>query len=248
MLTLIDFGRYHNLSKEELQKDKELFLKKKRELANFTLDHNRDLSKYEGLEESQLDEIIKEKFSRIKYSIDVQCALGNFLYAIGLNENLLNDDEKKQILNMKLTYDNCKKFALNHYDKYIEKAKDECPSEIYICFEEKIFITYCITYRKAEINKNNFLYFIRDYYILDKYKECYGDYRNNSIFNKIRDKMIDLYPVLKDEFGRKNKTFDKFMSFFEVDNDYNYEFIKELLNNYEKKNKNKFIKLKKKED
>ena len=248
MLTLVDFGRYHNLSKEELQKDKELFLKKKTELANFTLDHNRDLSKYEGLEESQLDEIIKEKFSRIKYSIEVQCALGNFLYVIGLNENLLNDDEKKQILNMKLTYDNCKKFALNHYDKYIEKAKDECPSEIYICFEEKIFITYCITYRKAEINKNNFLYFIRDYYILDKYKECYGDYRNNSIFNKIRDKMIDLYPVLKDEFGRKNKTFDKFMSFFEVDNDYNNEFIKGLLNNYEKKNKNKYIKLKQKED
>ena len=64
-------------------------------MANFTLDHNRDLSKYEGLEESQLDEIIKEKFSRIKYSIEVQCALGNFLYVIGLNENLLNDDEKK---------------------------------------------------------------------------------------------------------------------------------------------------------
>ena len=35
MLTLIDFGRYHNLSKEELQKDKELFLKKKNRIGQF---------------------------------------------------------------------------------------------------------------------------------------------------------------------------------------------------------------------
>ena len=87
--------RYHNLSKEELQKDKELFLKRKRELVTFTFDINQDLSKYEGLEESQLDEIIKEKFSRIKSSYDIQCAFRDFLYDIGLNDNLLNDDEKK---------------------------------------------------------------------------------------------------------------------------------------------------------
>ena len=60
--------------------------------------------------------------------------------------------------------------------------------------------------------------------------------------------MIDIYPILKDNYGRKNKILDKFMRFFEEDNDYNYEFIKEILNNYDKKNKNEYIKLKQKED
>lgn len=60
--------------------------------------------------------------------------------------------------------------------------------------------------------------------------------------------MIDIYPILKDNYGRKNKILDKFMRFFEEDNDYNYEFIKEILNNYDKKNKNEYIKLKQNED
>ena len=98
------------------------------------------------------------------------------------------------------------------------------------------------------MTKQNFLSFIKDYFILDKYKEYYGYLRDNKLFNKIRDKMIDIYPILKDNYGRKNKILDKFMRFFEEDNDYNYEFIKEILNNYDKKNKNEYIKLKQNED
>ena len=246
---IVTFGRFHNLSTEELQKDKELFLEKKRNFASFSFD-NIDKSKYKEMEESQIDQIIKEKSTRIKSSYDVQGALHQFLLGIGLGEKVLNDDEKKQILSMNLTYDNCAKFTLNIYNKYIEKAKRECPSEIYVCFEEKAFITYCLHQKEAfiEMTKQNFLSFIKDYFILDKYKEYYGYLRDNKLFNKIRDKMIDIYPILKENYGRKNKIFDKFMRFFEEDNDYNYEFIKEILNNYDKKNKNEYIKLKQNED
>ena len=44
--------------------------------------------------------------------------------------------------------------------------------------------------------------------------------------------MIELYPKLKAEYGRKNIALNKFMRFFEDDNDYNNEFMKEILNNY----------------
>ena len=108
-------------------------------MASYSFGHNTKTSKYKEMEESQIDEIIKEKSTRIKSSYEVKSALHQFLLGIGLGEKVLNDDEKKQILSMNLTYDNCAKFTLNIYNKYIEKAKRECPSEIYVCFEEKAF-------------------------------------------------------------------------------------------------------------
>lgn len=48
------------------------------------------------MEESQIDEIIKEKSTRIKSSYEVKSALHQFLLGIGLNEKLLNDDEKNK--------------------------------------------------------------------------------------------------------------------------------------------------------
>ena len=38
------------------------------------------------------------------------------------------------------------------------------------------------------------------------------------------------------------------MSFIEEDNDYNYEIVKEILDNYYNKSQNKYIKLRQKED
>jgi len=93
---IVTFGKFHNLSTEELQKDKELFLEKKRDLASYSFGHNTKTSKYKEMEESQIDEIIKEKSTRIKSSYEVKSALHQFLLGIGLNEKLLNDDEKNK--------------------------------------------------------------------------------------------------------------------------------------------------------
>ena len=142
-----------------------------------------------------------------------------FCLKLEYSEDLLDDEEKKELLGMKLTYENCGSFALNYYKKFIEKAKMECPPEIYVCFEDKAFITYC-QYQESKFKKNNFLSFVKNYFILDQVRPNYENFRNNRIFNKIREPMIDLYPKLKAEYGR-DIIFYKFMSFIEQDNDYN---------------------------
>ena len=86
-------------------------------MASYSFGHNTKTSKYKEMEESQIDEIIKEKSTRIKSSYEVKSALHQFLIGIGLSEKLLNDDGKKQILSMNLAYDNCAKFTLNIYNK-----------------------------------------------------------------------------------------------------------------------------------
>ena len=148
---------------------------------------------------------------------------------------------------MDLTYDNCKNFVVNIFNKYICKAKKECPYEIYECFNEQCFVAYCQLSGK-EINKSNFLSLIKKYFILDS-MDIYIPYRNNEKFKKIREKMIELYPQLKDEYGSgRSRTFDKFMSFFEIDNDYNNELLKKILDEYYDQKENKYINLKQDED
>ena len=246
-MLLISFGRFHNLSKDELEKEKEEFIERKRRFIADSLDLDYFTPKLKGMKESQIDEVIKEKLSEIKFDIKVKDALRIFLISFGINYNLLSDDEKKQISSMNWTYENCKIFTLNNYNKFIEKAKGECPSQIYECFDEKYFISYCQIVKRSEITKKNFLRFIRNYFILDLI-ETYREYRDNELFKKIRDKIIDVYPQLKDIYGGRSRTFDIFMSFIEPENDYNYDFLKEILNNYYNKNQNKYIKLKQKED
>jgi hypothetical protein len=243
MLILITFGRFNKLSTEDIQKEKELFLEKKNKLAAFSLYFGYDTAKIKDLKESQIDGIIKEKFLEIKNNLNVYWGFYNFFYDIGICIDLLDDEDKKKILSMNLTYENFGNFASDYYKKFVEKAKKECPREVYECFEDKAFIIYCES-TKSQIKKSNFLSFIRNYFILDYFRKFYENYRNNTIFEKIREHMIDLYPILKAEYGRKNIFFDKFMSLFEGDNDYNNKFIKEILNNYNKKIKNDYIKLK----
>jgi hypothetical protein len=246
-MLIISFGRFHHLSKDEIEKEKEDFLEKKRRFIANSLCLSYYTPKLEGLKESEIDEVIKEKLSEIKFNKNVKNALRLFLIDFGINYNLLSDDEKKQISSMNWTYENCKIFSWKNYDKFIEKAKEECPSQIYECFDEKLFISYCQICKESEITKRNFLFFIRNYFILD-FIDIYKPYRDNELFAKIRGKIIELYPQLKDEYGGRSRIFDKFMSFIEEDNDYNYEIVKEILDNYYNKSQNKYIKLRQKED
>ena len=231
-----------NFLQKLFKKKKNYFLKKK-DLVAFSLYFDYNTAKIKDLKESQIDGIIKEKILEIKNNLNVYWGFYNFFYDIGICIDLLNDEDKKKILSMNLTYENFGNFATNYYKKFVEKAKKECPPKIYECFEDKAFIIYCER-EKSQIKKNNFLSFIKNYFILDRFRKFYENYRNNTIFEKIREHMIDLYPILKAEYGRKNIFVDKFMSLFEGDNDYNNKFILENLNNYNKKIKNDYIKLK----
>lgn len=78
-----------------------------------------DTIKFKDSEESEINKMIKEKVQS-KNKVE---QLKYILMGFGINYNLLTVCEKKQLLNMDLTYDNCKNFAINNFNKYICKAK-----------------------------------------------------------------------------------------------------------------------------
>ncbi len=136
---LVSFGRYKNLSNEELQKEKEIFLDAKKRILSGILYNEFDTIKFKDSEESEINKMIKEKVQS-KNKIE---QLKYILIGFGINYNLLTVGEKRQLLNMDLTYNNCKNFSINNFNKYICKAKKEYPNEIYECFNEQSFIAYC---------------------------------------------------------------------------------------------------------
>lgn len=58
---LVSFGRYKNLSNEELQKEKEIFLDAKKRILSDILYNEFDTIKFKDSEESEINKMIKEK-------------------------------------------------------------------------------------------------------------------------------------------------------------------------------------------
>ena len=114
-------------------------------------------------------------------------------------------------------------------------------------FRWKCFIVYCQTYEKTKIKNNNFIKLIRDYFILDKAKKTLSNLRNQQLFDEVRMKMIEIYPILKDNYG-PNKKLDLFLSYFDEDNDYNNKYLNYILNNYYEKKGNKYMPIEQKDN
>ena len=133
------------------------------------------------------------------------------------------------------------------FNEIIDDAKNYLPNETYICLDEKCFIVYCQTYEKTKIKNNNFIKLIRDYFILDKAKKTLSNLRNQQLFDEVRMKMIEIYPILKDNYG-PNKKLDLFLSYFDEDNDYNNKYLNYILNNYYEKKGNKYMPIEQKDN
>ena len=58
-MLIISFGRFHHISKDEIEKEKEDFLEKKRRFIANSLCLSYYTPKLEGLKESEIDEVIK---------------------------------------------------------------------------------------------------------------------------------------------------------------------------------------------
>ena len=56
---------------------------------------------------------------------------------------------------MDLSYEDCKKFFLNIFDKYIEKMNNIWPDEIKICYKERGFVSYCHCHEKTRIKNES---------------------------------------------------------------------------------------------
>ena len=115
-----------------------------------------------------------------------------------------------------------------------KKNKKISPPEIKICFDDICFPMFVQMSYGANFESNNFLKFIRDYFLLEGYKKTFEGLRNENLYNNIRKQMINLYPALKEKYGM-NKYLEKFLSYIIVDTDYNFEFVANILNNSKKK-------------
>ena len=94
---------------------------------------------------------------------------------------------KKKLLTIKdYSYENVKTIIIKIYDEYIEKAKKNCPLELDIWFKESCFISYCHGIYHKNIQINNFLDLIKNYFILDKVNKLCSNYRDKDLFEDIQ--------------------------------------------------------------
>ncbi len=253
---LITFGQFEKFTtKEDFQLDKENFIHAKKTLLCYLLHEYTNYKFMKQEEFLQMDTVLKaninkENFNKKEFKEKIENGLQCFLNFFGLSYDLLSDEQKNELLTIDLTYKNCKKLFLKIINEYIKNMKEMWPDELGICYEEKGFISYCHLFKEAKIKKDNFLPFIRDYFLLDFANFPFGNYRDNKLFDKIRKEMEQIYPIFKEQYG-KNRYLEKLLSYVEENNDYNFEITRKILDDYydkKKKNESKYISLKQKED
>ena len=202
---------------------------------------------YEGktFTEIEIIEKIKKKIKDFDpkqkpsfFATDIPGCIDFFMEDLGMSYYTLTLKEKEEILVMDFTYENWKEKSIKIINNYIERSKNVCPDEIDFCFDDICFVFYVQIEHGCEFTLNNFLTFIRDYFILDKSKSLFEQYRNAKIYEDIQRKVINIYPNLKKRYG-KNIYLEKILSFISSDTDYNYEKTKQILDNNNKKFNNK---------
>ena len=260
---IVTFGQFKKFTEEDLLEDKNIFTNTKKRLLCYLLYENVNVETLTKEEISQMDNLIKRHLhsKNLNPKEKERSYDGSRMFAsiCGISFNLLNEKEKELLLNMDLSYDNCKKMFLNILDEYINKMKEIWPKDLEIYYQEKGFIAYCHCLEEATIKKdiknnhNNFLRLIRDYFLLDYGKSFIGYYRDNNLFDKRRKEMEKKYPELKEKYGIKNRYFEKLFGFLGDENsDYYYEKIRNILDDYynkeKKENKNGYKPIKQKDD
>ena len=111
--------------------------------------------------------------------------------------------------------------------------------DLKFCFDDQFFPLYVVALNGDIFQKNNYIRFIRDYFILDKGGFYFNQFRDNTIFNDLQKKIIKIYPIIKEKYGA-NKFIEKFFSYLKPEdkyNDYNIKYIKNLLDNYDNNKK-----------
>lgn len=239
----ITFGRFGR--EEHWKKDKEVFLTQLKELIS-ELSKNREL--YEKANEIEIAKSLKQILKKPK-SDD---PLIIFFLHMGLSYDILTIKEKEEIKEMEFTYKNWEKKSEELYNDYYKRSINSCPKEIHFCLEYRLFLMNVLSGYQCELTTKNFLHYIRDFFILEKDNYLYEKYMEPKEFNNLRDKVIEIYPKLKETYGT-NRFFEKyFLSFIDQRNDYNYEIVENILDNYYNKKKNNNIndeeKIKLKED
>ena len=233
------FKLWIKLTEEEIKKEKETFLEFKRILYDHLkifVDNIDIKSKFP--EEKEMDIYIKNKMKNDISGYYINDHMDYFLQLFGILYSRLNTNQKKELINSDLTYESISNFAKKVTKDYINGCKEILPEEVKECFNDYCFPMYCQTKRDTELNKSNFLIYIRDYFILNEEETSFENFRNKVEFEYIRNKMKSIYGKLKDKYDGKNDFIERYFLRFFINSDYNYEETTKLLDEYNKNKEN----------
>ena len=234
-MDMIYFGRYGPV--EDTKIEKKLFM----ERLNY-LFHSLAFNDTKEYNEKEIVDVLRIKLKeRVTDSIynTATGVFSDFLISMGLSYYILSPEEKKEILEMDYTYDNWKIKSQELIESFNIRIKNAFPKMLWFCLEDKYFILHIRICYDIDFKINNFIIFIRDYFILDKSIEFILENRECQLFYDIKKKVYAIYPEVKEKYGM-NRILEKICSFFWTDSDYHHEKTKEILDNYYKnKRKNK---------
>jgi hypothetical protein len=229
---MITFGRFGH--KKDKEKDQKLFLEYLNGLLDDFINFLNPNAIPSNLSEKELitplKKIIKRKSSNKSF---YEMCLSSFLERMGLSYYTLTQKEKEEIIDMDFTYANWEKKSLELFESFIERSKNVCPREVWFCFDDICFIIHVETVQRCEFTSNNFLIFIRDYFIINYGTNILMEYRDEDKFKEIQRKVFEIYPIIRERYG---SFLYKLKTLFQGDSDYNYEKTRNILNNYYNKN------------
>ena len=229
---MITFGRFGH--KKDKEKDQKLFLEYLNGLLDDFINFLNPNAIPSNLSEKELitplKKIIKRKSSNKSF---YEMCLTSFLERMGLSYYTLTQKEKEEIIDMDFTYANWEKKSLELFESFIERSKNVCPREVWFCFDDICFIIHVETVQRCEFTSNNFLIFIRDYFIINYDTYFLMEYRDEDKFKEIQRKVFEIYPIIRERYG---SFLYKLKTLFQGDSDYNYEKTRNILNNYYNKN------------
>ena len=230
MAEYVTFGRFGR--EEHWKRDKEVFLIKLKYLIS-SLVNNKEL--YEKSSEIEIAKSLKELLKNPKS--DIHEPLIIFMIHMGLSYDILKKEKKEEIKEMEFTYENWEKKSEELYNDYLERSVKSCPKDIHFCLYYRLFIINVLSGYDCELTKDNFLRYIRDFFILEKDKCIYEDYIDFKEFNKLKDKVIEIYPRLKEVYGGNIYLEKYFFCYIGQNTDYNYKIVENILDNYYNKKK-----------
>ena len=235
---MITFGRFGKVL--AIEEEKEMFLYKLNELFCGLGDKYFITSYKEKEILKPLKELLKTEIFEESVSIKIEW-LSYFLESMYLSYYTLDSKEQKEILDMDYTYDNWKIKSLELMKSFIERTKKILPQIVHFCLDDFYFILHMRKYYGKNFKYDNFVIYIRDYFILEKTNLTILEYRDKEKFNDIQKKVYEIYPIIKEKYGGMNRTLEKILSFFSSDTDYNYDKTKNILDKYynEKQNNKK---------
>ena len=237
-MAYISFGKFGK--KEQWDREKEIFLEELRLLMSRITKNGENKELYAKSNETELAKTLKQMIAKKNYDhSNFDFSISDFMLRLGLSYKILTKSEKKEILEMEFTYDNWKKKSEILYNNYLMKCRKNCPQKIDFCLNYSIFVTDMLSCYECELTLNNFLRFIRNFFILEKRLYCYEKFIDMEEFNNLKKRVIEIYPELKEKYGA-NRTLEKnFLCYFDEYNDYNYEIMKNILDNYYENKNNK---------